>query len=109
MRPAAARIVVVMVVVPVALVVVTVVVTVVVVVAAVRHAKLGRADAGPVHALVRDRHPVEAERCDHALQLVERRARVEQRSQQHVAGNAREAVEIQDLRHGEAPTIVRFP
>ena len=82
---------------------------VVVLVTAVSHAKLGRADAGAVDALAPDGHPVEAERRHYPLQLVEGRTRVEQRSQEHVAGNAGKAVEVQDLRHGEVPTAARFP
>ena len=68
-----------------------------------RHAELDRADAGPVHALARDRHAVEPERPDYPLQLVERRAGVEQRAEEHVAGHAGEAVEVEDLCHPESP------
>ena len=63
------------------------------------HVELGRRDAGAEHACrghVVARHGEAAER---ALQVVERQPGVEKRAEHHVAGDAGEAVEVQDTRH----------
>ena len=62
-------------------------------------AELGRRHPGPQHALGGDRVAVDGEAAERALQLVERQAGVDERAEHHVAGNARETVEIQDPRH----------
>jgi hypothetical protein len=60
------------------------------------HAELGRRHPGPQHALGGDRVAIDGEAAEGALQILERQAGVEQRSEHHVAGNPRKAVEVQN-------------
>jgi hypothetical protein len=57
-------------------------------------AELGRRDAGAQHALRVHVSIAQGEAAERALQLVERQAGVDERTERHVAGDAGKAVEI---------------
>ena len=57
--------------------------------------ELGRRDAGAEHPLRVDVRVAEREAAERSLQLVERQTGVDERAERHVAGNAREAVEVE--------------
>jgi hypothetical protein len=59
------------------------------------HRELGCRHAGAQHALGVDVRVAEREAAERAFQLVERQAGVEQRAERHVAGDAREAIEVE--------------
>ena len=76
-----------------------VVVTVAVVLSPRCDPELGRADAAPIDAVVRHADPIKTERVDDPRQLFERHPGIYQRTGDHVARGAREAVEKQYPRH----------
>jgi hypothetical protein len=63
--------------------------------------ELGRGDPGPIYSIGLDRPCRISERQapERRAQVIERQARVEQRAEHHVAGSARETVEISDAAH----------
>jgi hypothetical protein len=63
------------------------------------HAEFGRRHTGPQHAIGVDVRVAQRQAAEGPPQVVERQAGVEQRAERHVAGDAREAIEIQDSRH----------
>jgi hypothetical protein len=63
------------------------------------HAKFRRRHTRPEHAIGVDVRVAERQAPERPPQVVERQAGVEQRAERHVAGDAREAIEIQDSRH----------
>ncbi len=65
----------------------------------VDHPELGGRHAGAEHAVGRDVAAVDGQAAQRRTQPVERHAGVEQRAENHVAGGAVEAVEIEDS-HG---------
>jgi len=73
---------------------VLVVMIVAVIVRVLVDAELGRRDAGAQHALRVHVSIAQGEAAERALQLVERQAGVDERTERHVAGDAGEAVEI---------------
>jgi hypothetical protein len=62
-------------------------------------AEFRRRDAGAQHAVGVHVRVAEGEAAERRTQVGKRQAGVEQRADGHVAGNAREAVEIQHARH----------
>jgi hypothetical protein len=65
-----------------------VVMTILMILSLLVHVELRRRDAGAQHPRGRDLVAREGQAAERVLQIVERQARVEQRPEQHVAGNA---------------------
>jgi hypothetical protein len=61
------------------------------------HAELRRRHAGPQHPVCRDRAVVDGQAAERPSEHVERQAEIQQRPEDHVAGGARETVEVQRL------------
>ncbi len=59
----------------------------------------GRRYTRPQHALRRDRAVLDRQATERGAQAVNREPKVEQRPEKHVAGGARETIEIRDPRH----------
>ena len=68
---------------------------------------LGRADAAAEHGLRLEAPAVHGEALDHGADLVDVGARVDERAEGHVAGDAGEAVEPGEPGHGMSPEVGR--
>jgi hypothetical protein len=75
------------------------VMVIVMIVVRLADAELGGADTGAEHASGSDLHISQGEAAERLFQLVERQAGIEERTEDHVAGNARRAIEVQHSRH----------
>jgi hypothetical protein len=72
------------------------------------HPKLRRGDAGFDHPIDGDVPSFDGQAPQRPLELVERQAGVEQRTENHVAGGAGETVEVQNLHRLDSSLKLKY-